>query len=104
MLNALKNTKVLGGLGVVVIVGVLLYYYWGSGGTSATLTQETTSPASQELLLTLGNLRSISLDPSVLSDPMFGVLSDFGVTIPAQPTGRRNPFEPVGGASAPAKQ
>jgi hypothetical protein len=94
--NLFKNTKVLGGIGAAVLIGVLLYYYYGGSGSSATLTQPGSSPASEELLLTLGSLRSITLDPSVLEDPLFAALSDFGVTIPSQPTGRRNPFAPVG--------
>lgn len=61
-----------------------------------TNSQETTSPVSQEILATLGNLRTIKLDNSIFSDPLFISLSDFGVNIPPAAAGRRNPFAPVG--------
>ena len=59
---------------------------------------------SKELLVTLTNLRTIRLDDSIFSDPSFISLADYGVTIPPQPVGRRNPFAPLpmfspGGAS-----
>lgn len=105
MMNLLKNTKVMGGTVVLVALLVLVYYYWGgnSGTPEPVLTQQDVS-VSQDLLLTLNNLRAIKLDPSIFSDPLFQSLTDFGVTIPPQPTGRGNPFAPVGFTSAPGGQ
>ncbi len=96
MSGLLKNSKVLTGAMVVLLLGVG-YWYWSSTGSApqGTVTQ-VTSPASQELLMMLGSLHSLTLDPSIFSDPLFTSLSDFGVTIPSQPTGRRNPFAPPG--------
>lgn len=99
----LKNNKLLGGLGIIVLLSVVGYYMWGGSSSAPAIVVDQGSPASQELLLTLGNLRTITLDPSILTDQKFTALSDFGVTIPPQPTGRRNPFAPVGGfATAPS--
>lgn len=97
MSSLLKNTKVLAGLATLALAGLGYWYWSGSSGVApqATVT-EVTSPASQELLMMLGNLHSLELDPSVFQDPLFTSLSDFGVTIPSQPTGRRNPFAPPG--------
>ncbi|MBP7770717.1 MAG: hypothetical protein KA066_02285 [Candidatus Pacebacteria bacterium] len=97
----------------MVLVAVLaaavaaLFYFYSSGGDAPLLTssEDAESPVSQELLATLGNLRTIRLDNSVFSDPLFMSLSDFGVTIPPAAAGRRNPFAPVGQngpAAAPA--
>jgi hypothetical protein len=98
MLGFLKNTKLLGGLAVLVLAGGLLYYYYGSTDEVPAVSSESdASVASQELLLTLGGLNTIELNPALFSDPSFTALSDFGVVIPAQPTGRRNPFAPLGG-------
>src|SRR5512146_397836 len=96
MMNLLKNTKVMGA--AVVIAGLLfvVYYYWGGSSSSPTVTvAPAASPASQDLLLTLANLHSIKLDPSIFNDPLFKSLTDYGVTIAPEPTGRGNPFAPA---------
>ncbi len=96
-MDILKNKKLMGVLAGVVVVA--LGYYWWSSGSSAPLLSssgEGTSPMSQEILVTLGQLHTIKLDPSVFTNPVFVSLTDFGVTIPPQQSGRRNPFAPVG--------
>ena len=103
-MDMLKNKWVTGGAGVVVVLA-LVYYLWASAGSSALLTTtEGTSPLSQEILTTLGQLHTITLNPAIFTDPVFASLSDFGVTIPPQQAGRRNPFAPVGSAGAAAPQ
>ncbi len=95
-MNILKNKFVLGGIGAVLLL-TLVYYVWTSAENGALLTTtDGTSPLSQEILITLGQLHTIRLDPAVFTDPVFASLSDFGVTIPPQQAGRRNPFAPVG--------
>ncbi len=99
-MNILKNQNVLVGAGAVVLIA-LVYYVWSSSGSGALLTTEqATSPLSQEILATLGKLGTLRLDPALFEDPTFKSLSDFGVTIPSQNAGRRNPFAPVGTAPA----
>lgn len=103
-MDFLKNKYVSGGVVAVVVLG-LAYYVWTSTGSSDLLTtaDATTSPVSQELLLTLGRLRTIKLDAAIFTDPTFTSLTDFGVTIPPEASGRRNPFAPVGtGGTVPA--
>jgi hypothetical protein len=46
-------------------------------------------------LVTLSNLRTIELDESIFQEPIFMSLSDFGVVIPPEAIGRRNPFAPI---------
>ena len=95
-MDILKNKFVAGGIGLVLIL-TLVYYVWTSSENSAILTtNDGTSPLSQEILLTLGQLHTIRLDPAIFTDPVFASLTDFGVTIPPQNAGRRNPFAPVG--------
>ena len=95
-MDILKNKLVAGGIGLVLIL-TLVYYVWTSSENSAILTtNDGTSPLSQEILLTLGQLHTIRLDPAIFTDPVFASLTDFGVTIPPQNAGRRNPFAPVG--------
>lgn len=95
-MDILKNKFVVGGVGAVLVL-TLAYYLWTSAENSALLTtNDGTSPLSQEILTTLGQLHTIRLDPAIFTDPVFASLTDFGVTIPPQNAGRRNPFAPVG--------
>ncbi len=96
-MNILKNKKVIGAVAAVAVLG-LVYYLWTSSSSTPLLssTAEGTSPISQEILATVGQLHTIKLDPAVFTDPVFVSLTDFGVTIPPQTAGRRNPFAPVG--------
>ncbi len=96
-MNILKNKQILGGAAVLVVCA-LIYFVWSSGGSTALLTSsaDTTSPLSAEILATLSSINSIKLDSGVFKDPVFVSLTDFGVTIPPEAAGRRNPFAPVG--------
>ena len=91
-----KNKMLIGG---VVLVGLVAWVYFtffsGKEGPLLSGTREA-SPISEELLVTLGNLHIIRLDDALFSDPVFLSLSDFGVVIPPEQVGRRNPFAPVG--------
>jgi hypothetical protein len=99
MMALIKKNMVL--IGVFVVAAGALYYFYSAGGSSPLLSQSTQdSPVSQEILTTLGNLRTIKLDSSIFSDPLFLSLSDFGVAIPPAAAGRRNPFAPVGTGGA----
>ncbi len=97
MLNSLFGNKyVVGGIVLAVVVG-LGYYVWQSQSNAPLLSQASaTSPSSEQILATLSQLHTIQLDPTLFSDPTFQSLSDFGVTIPSQSAGRRNPFAPLG--------
>lgn len=100
MLALLKKNMVV--IGVLVAAAAVMYYFATSGGNGATLTSsaEVESPVSNEILATLGNLRTIKLDNSIFKEPLFMSLSDFGVAIPPAAAGRRNPFAPVGQSGA----
>lgn len=84
-------------LGIIVALGA----WWGlSGGDSSDdlLATESASDergiADKDLVETLLMLRSVSLSGSILSDPAFLGLKDFGTEIVAEPVGRPNPFAP----------
>ena len=103
MLALLKKNMVV--IGVIVAAVAALFYFYSSGsggGATVTSSAQGQSPVSQEILATLGNLRTIKLDNSLFQDPLFVSLSDFGVSIPPAAAGRRNPFAPVGQNGAAA--
>lgn len=94
-----KNKTLIGGIAALVIV-MWVYFTFFSGSNAPLLSEaEPFSPVSQELLVTLSNLRTIRLDETIFEDPVFISLSDFGVTIPLETVGRRNPFAPLSGSA-----
>ncbi|HEY4511054.1 MAG TPA: hypothetical protein VJG29_01640 [Candidatus Paceibacterota bacterium] len=102
-----KNKLALAGaVALIILIGAYLAF---RGGNNEELLQSTesgqlSSPVSRELLLTLSDLRNVTLDESLFSDPSFRSLVDFGVEIPLQPVGRRNPFAPLGTAQSQGAQ
>lgn len=84
----------------VIVIGYFLFF---GGGESENPLTSTRSPQGEaelsigrELLVTLLELRSLTLDPSLFKDPVFQSLRDFSVPLPPQQAGRRNPFAPLG--------
>lgn len=100
MMELLKKNRTVIGFVAVAALGLYSYMtYYSPSGEPLLSTAEETAPVSQELLAVLGSVYSIKLDPAIFTDPVFLSLSDFGTVIPQENIGRRNPFEPVGGAS-----
>lgn len=100
-MDILKNKWVMGG-SAVVIIGALVYYVMTASSQGPLLSggeEGGTSPLSQEILATLSQLHTLELNPKLFTDPSFVSLTDFGVTIPPQQAGRRNPFAPVSGST-----
>ena len=94
----IKDNKMYVGLILLALVGVWVYFtYFSGGGSSAStvLTTNDTSPLSQDILTTLSSLQIIKLDSTIFTNPVFTSLTDYGVAIPAQNAGRRNPFAPL---------
>ena len=80
----------------VSLAGLWFYMTYFSGPpTSPTLATETASPLSPDVLATLASLTTIKLDNKIFTDPLFTSLTNYGVVIPAQNAGRRNPFAPL---------
>ena len=102
-MNFLRNNRTTIGavvLGMLIIAGY--YLFWGGGGGSSLLSSSPApSDESQQLLTTLGDLHSVTLDNGIFKNQLFMSLTDFGTVIPTQPVGRHNPFAPVGSAPAP---
>ena len=93
-MDFLKKNKLAVGVLIIGVMGFYLYSISG-GGSSAVLT-ETQTVVGADRLATLESVPGIRLDSRVFENPSFKSLSDFGVKIPPQESGRRNPFAPVG--------
>ncbi|MBI5456829.1 hypothetical protein HY969_03740 [Candidatus Kaiserbacteria bacterium] len=93
-----KNKIVVGGIAIFVLVGA---WYGLSGNTEAPellVTEDFTVPSSEadkDLVTTLLQLRSVSLEGTIFSDPLFQTLVDHGSDIIPEPVGRPNPFAPL---------
>jgi len=92
----------------VIIVFVYLgysYFFGGATTESDLVTQQVDQSATivgQDLLSTLLELRTLSLDERIFADRVFQSLQDFSQPITPLPIGRKNPFAPFGGSSGPA--
>ncbi len=96
MSQFIKNGIVL--ISLIIAVVLLVYFAYASlNKPLALLTSDksTSLIGSTVSLNILASLRIITLDNSIFSDPAFISLIDFGVVIPEEPVGRRNPFAPV---------
>ncbi|MDO8561729.1 MAG: hypothetical protein Q7S05_02785 [bacterium] len=91
------------GLGVVV-AGFVWYASSGTSTPAALLTTESgggaVSPVDKSLLENLLLLRAVTLEGTILQDPAFQSLQDFGTQIIAEPIGRSDPFAPLGSSAA----
>ena len=95
------NTKNLVIIGVVIVaLGIACYYYVTRDQSSSDLlvasAATTTTSVDGGLLTALQELKHISLDGAIFSDPAWLSLNDFSQQIAPQGAGRPNPFAPLG--------
>lgn len=99
------NKWTLLGLGVIV-AGFVWYASSGTSVPAKLLSTEAAgggaSPVDKNLLENLLTLRAVTLDGTILQDPAFLSLQDFGTQIVPEPIGRSDPFAPLGSAAAGA--
>lgn len=98
MLDMIKNNKLAVGV-LAVLVAIGAWYFLGDSGSGepVLVTEDLSTPSAQaerDLVATLLQLRSVSLDGTIFNDPVFQSLKDFGSQIVPEPVGRENPFAP----------
>jgi len=94
----IKDNKLyIGIIAALLLCGWAYFTFFSGGGGSnaAVLTTDAPSPLSQDVLATLSSLHTIKLDSAIFSDPVFTSLTDYGVALPPENAGRRNPFLPI---------
>lgn len=93
----LKDNKLYIGFVVIAVLAWWLYmtYFPNNSAGDALLSTQVSSPLSPDVLTTLSNLTVLRLDASIFEDPVFTSLTNYGVEIPAERAGRRNPFAPL---------
>lgn len=93
-----KYKKMIIILGILVVATIGYTVMIGNTDDSLLVSESSADENSMlqnELLALLLEIRSIKLDESILSDPAFQGLEDFGQNIVPEPIGRENPFAPV---------
>ena len=95
--------------GVVLVAAWMSWYFLaGSSAPSPILSAESASkvpPDAQQLVQSLNDLRSVTLDGAIFTNPSFQALKDFSTPIVPEPVGRADPFAPISagqGAAVPA--
>lgn len=85
----------------IVVIGVGWYTLSGSSSsptpslTTSGARGDPSSTADRTLVSTLLALRSVKLEATILSDPLFLSLKDFSTQIVPEPVGRVDPFAPL---------
>jgi hypothetical protein len=85
-------------LAVAILVGGIAWWSLSEApADQSLLASESVSEQTgdRELVETLLQLRAVSLSGTILGDPAFQVLRDFGTQIIPEPIGRPNPFAPL---------
>ena len=83
---------------VIAIVVLLLAFFFGSmlfAPDSSAPVAEVADPG-EDLLSVAQELSNINFDQGLFQKPGYRSLVDWSAPIPAQPTGRTNPFEIIG--------
>lgn len=109
-MSLLSEHKILTLALISAVVLAALWYGFSRGTPSSSLltaqgTAGATNAEDQDLVETLLQLRAVSLSGTILNDPAFRSLQDFGTQIIPEPVGRPNPFAPIDrGAAATTTQ
>jgi hypothetical protein len=89
--------------GVGILIALSAWWTLGASGEDDALLA-TDTPAGglvdKEVVGTLLQLRAVTLNGTIFSDPAFIQLQDFGTQIIPEPVGRPNPFAPTSNRGA----
>ena len=102
LINKYKNYLV---LIFIAFLGYIAYSMFFAPDKEQEQLLETTEAKSidvlgEEIIRAINQIQSLTLDESVLSDPILNSLIDLSEPIQPEPVGRRNPFEPFEGEGA----
>lgn len=97
-----SQTPVVLAILAIIVLAAAGYLLFGSNDEDAAL-EGTTAPASAAELAFLNltaQIEPVAFDTSILSDPRFIALQDIRTAILPEPSGRLDPFAPLGGVAA----
>lgn len=86
---------------VLILAGGAYWYYSSQTGNQLPLTASEGEGEAQTQFKTLvSELKNISFDTSIFSNPNFQALTDLATQVAPEPSGRIDPFAPLAAASA----
>lgn len=94
-MNKSTITVVIVGI-VLVALGAAYFMFVKPSGTVALSETAPASPAEVTFVNLAAQLEPLGFDTSILTDPRFESLVDIHTGILPEPTGRRDPFAPLG--------
>ena len=104
-LSSPNTKKLLIALVVVIILAGAGYYFVSMGGSVDSVANVIIpvqgDAVGADILVLADKLKSISIDPSVFSGPLFSNLQDKSVPLNPESVGRENPFAQFEGSFAP---
>ena len=80
-------------IAILIIAAGGYWYFFGQSGNDAPLTTSMGVDATQtQFQVLVSQLKSISFDSSIFSDPKFTALVDLSTAVSYEPSGRSDPF------------
>lgn len=104
MQNESSNTKkIVSGVVLLAVLAYAVYFFFFRNSTPEIVLDEFGNPVAaqvvgQDLIDTLVELQSVTLDDNVFTTAAFRSLTDFSVVLTPETPGRTNPFSPITGA------
>jgi hypothetical protein len=93
-----KNILLVGAL--VIVAAVAYFTFFRADNTANDLTSVEVNQnlgVGQELLIELNRLKALrAINKDIFTDPVFVTLEDYTEPVVPQPSGRTNPFAPIG--------
>ncbi len=98
MKNIPRRTLILYICAGIVFAGAVYYYFFFNRDTGASVETSNTQASEAEIsfITLLGKIDPITFDTSIFSNPRFLRLQDIRTAIIPEPSGRKDPFAPIG--------
>ena len=101
-----SNTVIILLVTLAIAGGAYWYFFVGTGNDTALIASTTDNPAQEQFKSLASEMKSISFDTDIFSDPRFTSLTDIETPVTSETKGRVDPFAPFSAAAAatvPAK-
>ena len=96
-MNTLSKNKgtILGGI-IIVLAAVAYNMFFATGAIPPVPSELEAAGIGEDLRRMHSELQSVTLDRTLFTSQEFLYLEDYSLEVPAQPTGRTNPFDVIG--------